>query len=402
MELYLQYGYGMKLTCLELLKSWGRGTVILSPRDISKVSIQKTGHELANAGASLLFDPQFYLPHADHETLCEYDYWPSDYETGGFWTGKGLERLLTDILTINQNLNCKSIILPSVHTQEVDDYWTECQMEVITAARELEPNTELICTISLGAEVLTDEHQVQELLETSRTWNVTSVYLVAEHPKGEYLVSDPSWLANVLDLVAGFRLAGRKVILGYSNHQMLITACAGASAIASGTWLNVRSFPPEKFNINIDEQVKTTTNWYYCPQALSEYKIQFLDVAARQGVLDVMKPDSIYGDSLKALFAGDPKPSLIGLKQRESFVHYLNCLKTQASLATLNSYEQTIDAHQKLLNSAEEILDILHQLGVRGQKRDFSENIDINRAALSIFESASGAMIRRHWTELHK
>lgn len=34
MELYLQFGYGMKQLSIDLAEKWGKATVILSPRDI--------------------------------------------------------------------------------------------------------------------------------------------------------------------------------------------------------------------------------------------------------------------------------------------------------------------------------------------------------------------------------
>jgi hypothetical protein len=35
MELYLQFGYGMKQIAMDLSKDWNGATAILSPRDIS-------------------------------------------------------------------------------------------------------------------------------------------------------------------------------------------------------------------------------------------------------------------------------------------------------------------------------------------------------------------------------
>lgn len=85
MELYLQFGYGMMDHCRVLLSSWGGGTAILSPRDLTDDQLRRLGADLAAVpGANTLLDPQFYLPHSDHKKLCEHDYWPKDYETTVF------------------------------------------------------------------------------------------------------------------------------------------------------------------------------------------------------------------------------------------------------------------------------------------------------------------------------
>ena len=128
------------------------------------------------------------------------------------------------------------------------------------------------------------------MLEAATRWGADGYYIVCEHPNGDYLVQDAIWLAHVLDLTAGLRLAGAQVILGYCNHQMLVAHVAGANAICSGTWMNVRSFPPEKFSKDYEEEIRRRATWYYCPQAFSEYKIPFLDVAYEQEVLDLMEP----------------------------------------------------------------------------------------------------------------
>src|SRR5690606_7813383 len=141
----------------------------------------------------------------------------------------------------------------------------------------------LFATVALGADAVKSDESIDEVLAAAETWGVAGVYLVCEHPKGEYLLTDPTWLSNVLDLVAGLRLKGKTVIVGYCNHQMLALACVGANAIASGTWMNVRSFPPAKFRAQYDDEIKQRAIWYYCPQALSEYKVPFLDIAKKQG-----------------------------------------------------------------------------------------------------------------------
>ena len=46
MEFYLQFGYGMMEHCRHLIKSWGRGSVILSPRDLEEQQLEKFASEI--------------------------------------------------------------------------------------------------------------------------------------------------------------------------------------------------------------------------------------------------------------------------------------------------------------------------------------------------------------------
>lgn len=47
-----------------------------------------------------------------------------------------------------------------------------------------------------------------------------------------------------------FKKSAKKVVIGYSNQQMLLCSCTNVDAIASGTFMNVRSFDLGKFNEN--------------------------------------------------------------------------------------------------------------------------------------------------------
>lgn len=401
MELYLQFGYGMMEHCRSLISAWGQGTVILSPRDLSDNQLRrlsKTVRELPNS-ASLL-DPQFYLPHADHERLCSHDFWPKAYSTGAFFGGPALNTLLKQLADLNREIGCAEMILPGLLAATIDDDWLNVQTLIIEEARSMDIGLPLYPTIALSGDSVRSDSQVALLLEKADSWKADGYYVVCEHPKGNYLVDDANWLANVLDIVAGLRLARSKVILGYCNHQILIAAAAKVSAIASGTWMNVRSFPPEKFRSSYDEEIKQRSTWYYCPQALSEYKLPFLDIAQKMGILNLLSPppqmDSEY---VSALFSGG-QPSTVGLTEQAAFRHYLTCLRVQTENAERSTFDETVQAHEQVLQEAESLLRTLTAAGIRGQQRDFSDIIDVNRAALSVLTRTRGPILRRFWSSL--
>lgn len=402
MELYLQFGYGMMDHCRVLIEQWGKGTVILSPRDLSDDQLDKLSKDIRKLNGQVLLDPQFYLPHSDHTRLQGHDYFPKNYQTSFFWTtGQQLTDLLNALVDLNTKLHTRDFILPGLFAETVDDDWLVRQKAVFEECERLEINSEhLYATVALSGDATRTNVQVHRILDDAREWKVAGIYLVCEHPNGEYLVSDPSWLSNVLDLVAGFRLQGKKVILGYCNHQMLVATCAGANAIASGTWMNVRSFPPAKFNLTYEDEIKQRTKWYYCPQALSEYKIPFLDIAQRQGLLNSMSPNKNLKSNYADVLFTSVQPSAVNFSEQMSFRHYLQCLKEQTELAKKPTFDDTI-AHQKqLLDSARNLLNTLHTAGIKGQLRDFKEIIDVNEAAVKVLEDGSGPLLRRNWSRL--
>ncbi len=76
MELYLQLGHGMQALSLELIKSWGKGHVILSPVNMRQDKIEPFSRKIQANGGDVLFDPQMFYPKDGHSKLQAYDYWP--------------------------------------------------------------------------------------------------------------------------------------------------------------------------------------------------------------------------------------------------------------------------------------------------------------------------------------
>jgi hypothetical protein len=396
MELALQFGWGMMDHCTELLSAWGAGTVILSPRDLKPEQLPRFAERVASAGGGTLLDPQFYLPHADHERLTSHEYWPKQYATGDFWSGSEFRTLLDRLETLNESVGSYAAILPGLHAEHVDEDWLVRQRAIVDASKATTKRPRL-ATVALGADALRSNDEVDLLLADIESWDVQGIYLVCEHPRGDYLVADATWITNQLDMVAGVKLKGKSVVVGYANHQQLLLGCAAADVIASGTWMNVRSFPPEKFRAQYEEEIKRRSTWYYCPQALSEYTLPYLDIAQRQGLLSVMAPPAKLGSNhADALFSG-AQPSATGWSEQSAFRHYLQSLRSQIASAFRPTFDETLSVHEETLDEASQFLGRLRTAGVSAQARDFGPSIDANRAALAVLKASRGGLLRRKW-----
>ncbi|MGD0446403.1 MAG: hypothetical protein ABSA39_20905 [Edaphobacter sp.] len=298
---------------------------------------------------------------------------------------------------LGQSLNVRRQILPTPLASAItDDYFAACEA-ILEEAPNHFAQQPILLTIALSSTVVLDELQLENLIERARTWvGVTGFYVVAETP-GAYLVDNPVWVSNLLILTSGLKLLGKTVLVGYSNHQMLCLSAANIEAIASGTWLNVRAFPPDKFFTPAEDEISRRATWFYCPQALSEYKLPFLDIALTAGILDQMRPDAALGSNYAdALFQGLP-PSTVNWGEQDAFRHYLTCLRSQALQIRQTSFQDAYDDNMTMLDRAEKLLAILKREGVSGQDRDFSSFIDVNRAALTRFRAARGQQLRRYW-----
>ena len=164
--------------------------------------------------------------------------------------------------------------------------------------------------------------------------------------------------------------------------------------------MNVRSFPPDKFRQSYEEEIRQRATWYYCPAALSEYKIPTLDIARRQQILGQLQPNGSFANAYAApLFSGQ-QPTSVGFTEQAAFRHYLHCLRLQAAAATRTTFDETVAAHQSLLNAAETLLTGFAAAGILGQQRDFRDIVDINRGALAAFVATRGPVLRHRWSSL--
>ena len=397
MELYLQFGYGMMGHCKHLISRWGRGTVILSPRDLTREQMQRLGSQIVEMGGRNLVDPQFYDPRATHRRLVNHDYWPEDFHTSMLGGGPELVALLEQLRCLNDSAQADRFIVPGLYAERVDDDWLAVQESIISEAANVVGDRPRLATVCLSGEALRFEDQVEMVINAAEEWNVSGVYVVPEHPGNRYLVEDPMWVGNLLVLCSGLKLQGKSVVVGYCSQQMLCLAAARVDAIASGTWLNVRSFTRAKFQELEHEEISRRAKWYYCPQALSEFKVPFLDMAYRFGILDLLRAgDSFGSDYAQVLFSG-AQPTSTDYSEQQSHRHYLQCLRQQCLLSSRGSYKETVDAQLSMLDRAESLINELHRNGVRGQDRDFGNIIDVNRSALAALEHARGFVLERIW-----
>jgi len=405
MKLFLQMGHGMEKICRDLTAFWKGTTVILSPLNIIENKLHPFSQSILKLNGNVLFDPQLYTPRNYHKNLDKYSYWPqknfTNIELGEYG------EILESLHNINESIQSESFILPSNITAQIDNRWNSIQNSISNQSRKITNKRKIYHTIALKGNILFDETQVEKIIQYTGQWDIDGVYIVCEHPKRTYLIDNPLWITNLLSLIAGIKRQQKSVIVGYTNHQMLCLALAKCDAIAAGNYLNVRWFQLEHFKTKEnDDETSRRSNWYYCPQAFSEYKVTYLDVAKRldetgnTNLLTMMSPsEEMRNIFSKNLFEG-AMPSSTHYKEGHSHRHYLHCLKVQCEQATRSSYKDTRDSHLALLETASHIISGLRDHKIKGQDRDFGEIIDVIEAAISVFDKEYGFPLSQEWDSL--
>lgn len=401
MDLYLQFGYGMKNLTIDLSKEWANTSVILSPRDITPKQLENWSKEFSKANVNCLFDPQCYFPKCDHKNLVQYGYWDNSLNTNLNTVDDAETTLIKKINVYNGIINSSKFIIPGIMRKYSPDWfsqWKNNCLKLSEVTRKVVKNRKSILTIALPSDLLCrDESNIEQIIETSSKWDVDGYYIIAEPYNGQYLVDNPVWISNLMQLCAGLKLQNREVIVGYANQQLLCLSASKIDAIASGTYLNVRKFS-NKFE-QLDD-IKRKSVWFYYPHALSEYKIPFLDVAYNNGILKEMKPEVELDNPYISLIFSGILPSSTAFNETLAFKHYLQTLKTQVALCSRNTFKDTIAANEMLLNTAERRIEFLEKNGVYAQARSFKDIVDVNRSALQRLQKTRGFMLEYSWSNL--
>ena len=397
MRLYLQMGHGMQSMAEEMIKFWGKGDIILSPVNMNQDKIKGYSDKIRTIGGNILFDPQLFFPKDGNEKLKLYDYWPLENAT--ISSNRNQNQINKEILKLNNILNCSELIIPGKEMN--NDYLHDGISWIKASAKYYRDRTEkpLLATLCLYPEVIRDINVIEYLVSKLKDLPVDGFYIVPHPSNKEYIVSDAIWVIGMMKLISCIKLMKKKVIVGYSNHQGLIYALANVDGIASGNWMNTRSFVPGKFKA-LKSDMRQKSTWYYLPSALCEYKATLLDVAFQRGILDRFRSEGYYNNKYSEILFNGARPSSTNYKEPNSFKHYLYCLNRQCALLTKNSYDEAYSLYEFMLNVSEKEMKDLKMKGLSGQNRDFLPGLDANRIAMISNNEDYGLKLKFEWKNI--
>lgn len=398
MELYLQFGHGMKKISMDLSQEWGGTTTILSPRDISPTQLKTWTKGFEKANVKTLFDPQMYYPKDTHKGLLKYEYWDPSFATHLESSITYEEKLIQTILEYNDIAGCVDFIIPSAmydYDEEWKSRWVKQCNKLIDASHKYVKGRKILLTVALPETLMIQkETEIEAIIAEAVNFDVDGYYIIAHPPKAQYLVDTPMWLSNLMQICAALKLHGKTVIMGYGNHQLLCLSATGIDAMATGTYLNVRRFT-NKFKE--DDTIQRKSTWYYYPASLSEYKLGFLDVAYNAGVLQQMKPSKDMDRGYVDLLFTGALPTATVFNETMAFMHYLHCVKCQMKNISKSTYRETVAANEILLETAMRRIEYLEKRGIYAQTRSFKDIVDVNRAALQRLDTVRGFQLSMEW-----
>jgi hypothetical protein len=209
-DLHIQFGYRLDAVAVDLIKAWGGGTVILSPKHQKHVSMMALSSQVRPYNGATLLDPQFYVfdPRKPHRNLRKHAYWPKSYTTETATGGAWLSFMLGELRSYNDTIRTAKYIIPGRYLQSADDVWFSQQEAIIKEASTYFAGKPCLASICVSEEALRNEAQIEAIVAEAEHWDVSGYYVVPEHVNDALLTTNPSWLGNLLILCAGLKLHG--------------------------------------------------------------------------------------------------------------------------------------------------------------------------------------------------
>lgn len=255
-KLYHQLGFRYQWN-LESLQFDGVGDgVIVGPRYMEKSRVEALPEEVRK---SSLFDPQFFLPATPRGSLATYTFFPN-VVSGGFESSEYAEgasqRSAELCLRFQADLGFESFVIPTRYREGAPADFVESQSRLfvepfLEAARGISSRRGLLQLI-LTEQMLKDTSFRNSLLNwVTGIEDLSGVYLIADVRRPHKQIDDIELLDGLLRFVFALRRNDMEVVLGYLNTEILLLLAADPTAVATGSYENLRMFSTTAF---VDEE----------------------------------------------------------------------------------------------------------------------------------------------------
>lgn len=371
---------------LEFVQQFPGTSVIMSPRCCTPDQAERHAREISGAGGGVLFDPQFYDPRTSVEHIVAYPYWMMNAE--GFSTQDFGEDHVADLCyrTVEyqtSELSVDEVILPGRYTNSPTENWFETQSIIANSVTGHNIGVPVYSTLALGPDVIAASESLDEIIDEAIAWPTDGVYVVVRHPNSDrFLIADDVFLYNLLSALLSLERAGKKVILGYANQQMLIAAVVGIHGLATGNFRNVRQFNPDMFRPDGSEP-RSRAVWYYDSISLSEFRTNALALAYRRGMDDLFTSSSPFDE----LLLSASNPALVRWGERQAFQHYLCCMRRQWTTLQSHRAHDRARAVIGMLEGARRRIDAFGERGFLLGGRSFLPALEPSESAVSAIAS---------------
>ena len=238
-----------KIVVEQLAHDAGVG-VIVSPRDLAMHRAAEYAEKYREAGAAVLFDPQFHIPDFTNPNI-------ESYPTNAFRVSvSNLHQIsdddLGDVATAleeeNNELGTDAIIAPAVVHEAARPDIVSLNQRLFHAAKAVGDSTgkPTYATVFLGSSVTGSEVTIQSILSNATSLDCDGWYFAFEFPP-ERLPSQQADVYRCLSCGLALACTGKPVLHAYAGPLGLLSHGFGATGVAVGHSQNLWRFSRERW-----------------------------------------------------------------------------------------------------------------------------------------------------------
>lgn len=264
------------------------GGVVLSPVNESPA---QTSERLASLGKrreelNIVLDPQYYRPRSDRGFLTEWDHHAGDAESTDFadmgWWSKTSAVLVRTAGDLKIDGICSPALIPRQFDDDYYGHLLDCCDRLLDSANG---QIEVLQTAIVSLEQLAKRDFPERLSSILSRTRAPRIYLVLyDQVPPRQQREDQDALAGAMQLINLLEASGVQTLVAFSGLDTVLWKAAGASAVASGKFFNVRRFVPGRWE---EEAEGGRQNPYWTEPSLMTF-LREADVVMllREGLVD--------------------------------------------------------------------------------------------------------------------
>lgn len=275
---------------------------------------------------ALWLDPQLYVPSSTRGQLRTWSYFPNDIETADLQQRAWWDRVSGDIVAackaFRPDVICSPASLPRAFS---NSYYGLCVSIATDLGRRVAKESMSVAqtVVVSGRELLVEDRPMEVASIVSRTTAEWIYLLIYDEAAPRRESNDSLELEAILKLIAALKDAGLQILVGYASSDMLLWKAAGADAVASGKFFNLRRFNRSRFELP-PEGGGQLPYWF------EEDLIAFIREAdvnrlEREGLLSATSKRNPVGKKILELQRTVPGTAWLGLSWRQFLWWFADC-----------------------------------------------------------------------------
>lgn len=333
-----------------------RGAIVSPINEIlSDVAAMVARHR--SEAFEFVFDPQLYFPkRSDRGQLGQWSYFPKDIDTADMSSAAWWDRVLGPIRDTVLELNVDAVCAPAVLNASTftNGYYESMRLNADRLAPLVHPKgVRVLQTLIVKMADLAEPARSMEIASVASNTKADGIYLVFcsdLKPRDEF--RDVDQLKGAMRLINALEEAGLPVIVACASSDVVLWKAAGASAVATGKFANLRRFTVGRFN---DQEDGGRQVAYWMEESLLAF--------VRQSDIIRLQPHGLAGPGTNP-FAGqilgqiatEPAEPWVALGWRQ-YMHWFADIERRLPAGASKELVRTAESNWALLEENDVFLD---------------------------------------------